>query len=286
MPKPEVDAISGLAPSISIQQKATSRNPRSTVGTITEIYDYLRVLFARVDNRMESWMDVGGLYSRRFEQDQARRTARDIFAGSRVAIVGPGKPPVGAATDRFDAYDVVVRPNLFLDKAAARATGSPRTDIAYFNSGITKLGLADLLRVAADQEVRQVVLRRPCDLGLLAPYLEKGAARFVEIEPSCHLFASSFGIQRILYDISLYRPESISVFNVDFFAGAVEYVDGYKIENADVSFRGFSHDFRGDFILSQNLRASGAVEFDSRAESILDMGVADYLALLDTKPAE
>ncbi|MCA9045595.1 MAG: excinuclease ABC subunit A, partial [Planctomycetaceae bacterium] len=48
MPKPDVDAISGLAPSISIQQKVTSRNPRSTVGTITEIYDYLRVLFARV----------------------------------------------------------------------------------------------------------------------------------------------------------------------------------------------------------------------------------------------
>jgi len=48
LPKPDVDAITGLAPSISIQQKVTSRNPRSTVGTITEIYDYLRVLFARV----------------------------------------------------------------------------------------------------------------------------------------------------------------------------------------------------------------------------------------------
>ena len=48
MPKPEVDSVSGLAPSISIQQKASGRNPRSTVGTITEIYDYLRVLFARV----------------------------------------------------------------------------------------------------------------------------------------------------------------------------------------------------------------------------------------------
>lgn len=48
MPKPEVDSITGLAPSISIQQKASGRNPRSTVGTITEIYDYLRVLFARV----------------------------------------------------------------------------------------------------------------------------------------------------------------------------------------------------------------------------------------------
>jgi excinuclease ABC subunit A len=47
MPKPEVDFISGLAPSISIQQKTSGRNPRSTVGTITEIYDYLRVLYAR-----------------------------------------------------------------------------------------------------------------------------------------------------------------------------------------------------------------------------------------------
>jgi len=48
MPKPDVDAVSGLAPSISIQQKTAGRNPRSTVGTITELYDYLRVLFARV----------------------------------------------------------------------------------------------------------------------------------------------------------------------------------------------------------------------------------------------
>src|SRR5207302_11110727 len=48
MPKPEVDSITGLAPSISIQQKTGGRNPRSTVGTITEINDYLRVLYARV----------------------------------------------------------------------------------------------------------------------------------------------------------------------------------------------------------------------------------------------
>src|SRR3569623_2914567 len=48
MPKPQVDRIDGLSPSISIQQKTGGRNPRSTVGTITEINDYLRVLFARV----------------------------------------------------------------------------------------------------------------------------------------------------------------------------------------------------------------------------------------------
>src|ERR1017187_6861146 len=48
MDKPDVDFIEGLSPAISIDQKSASRNPRSTVGTITEIYDYLRLLYARV----------------------------------------------------------------------------------------------------------------------------------------------------------------------------------------------------------------------------------------------
>ena len=48
MEKPDVDSIDGLSPAISIDQKTTSRNPRSTVGTVTEIYDYLRLLWARI----------------------------------------------------------------------------------------------------------------------------------------------------------------------------------------------------------------------------------------------
>ena len=48
MEKPDVDYIEGLSPAISIEQKAISKNPRSTVGTVTEIYDYLRLLFARI----------------------------------------------------------------------------------------------------------------------------------------------------------------------------------------------------------------------------------------------
>ena len=48
MEKPDVDYIDGLSPAISIDQKTTSKNPRSTVGTVTEIYDYLRLLWARV----------------------------------------------------------------------------------------------------------------------------------------------------------------------------------------------------------------------------------------------
>ena len=48
MQKPNVDLIEGLSPAISIEQKTTSKNPRSTVGTVTEVYDYLRLLFARI----------------------------------------------------------------------------------------------------------------------------------------------------------------------------------------------------------------------------------------------
>ena len=48
MEKPDVDYIEGLSPAISIDQKTTSKNPRSTVGTVTEIYDYLRLLYARI----------------------------------------------------------------------------------------------------------------------------------------------------------------------------------------------------------------------------------------------
>ena len=48
MQKPDVDLIEGLSPAISIEQKTTSRNPRSTVGTVTEIYDYMRLLWARI----------------------------------------------------------------------------------------------------------------------------------------------------------------------------------------------------------------------------------------------
>src|SRR6202166_2982446 len=48
MQKPDVDLVDGLSPAISIEQKTTSRNPRSTVGTVTEIYDYMRLLFANI----------------------------------------------------------------------------------------------------------------------------------------------------------------------------------------------------------------------------------------------
>ena len=58
MDKPDVDSIDGLSPAISIDQKTTSKNPRSTVGTVTEIYDYLRLLWARVEYNMERYIST------------------------------------------------------------------------------------------------------------------------------------------------------------------------------------------------------------------------------------
>ena len=86
MPKPDVDSISGLAPSISIQQKSTSRNPRSTVGTITEIFDYLRVLFARVG---QGYCYVSGKPIKAQSSDQIIDSLLAQPAGTRYQILAP-----------------------------------------------------------------------------------------------------------------------------------------------------------------------------------------------------
>jgi excinuclease ABC subunit A len=65
MSKPDVDAIDGLSPAIAIEQKSTSKNPRSTVGTVTEIYDYLRLLYARIGQARLSGLRQAGHAARR-----------------------------------------------------------------------------------------------------------------------------------------------------------------------------------------------------------------------------
>ena len=86
LPKPNVDSISGLAPSISIQQKSTSRNPRSTVGTITEIFDYLRVLYARVG---QGYCYVSGKPIQAQSTDSIIDSIAKLPNGTRYSILAP-----------------------------------------------------------------------------------------------------------------------------------------------------------------------------------------------------
>src|SRR5919199_29947 len=86
MDKPDVESIDGLSPAISIDQKSTSRNPRSTVATVTEIYDYMRLLFAR----------IGVPHCPVCGKPVSRRTPQAIIdeimglpEGSRIQVLGP-----------------------------------------------------------------------------------------------------------------------------------------------------------------------------------------------------
>ena len=86
MEKPDVDIIEGLSPAISIDQKGTSKNPRSTVGTVTEVYDYLRLLYARVGH---PHCPVCGREVRRQTVDQMADHVEKLPKGTRVMVLGP-----------------------------------------------------------------------------------------------------------------------------------------------------------------------------------------------------
>ena len=84
--KPDVDLIEGLSPAISIEQKTTSGNPRSTVGTITEIYDYLRLLYARLG--IPKCYNCGNPVTKQ-SSEQIIGTILTILAGKKIAILSP-----------------------------------------------------------------------------------------------------------------------------------------------------------------------------------------------------
>ncbi|WP_293918748.1 MULTISPECIES: excinuclease ABC subunit UvrA [unclassified Sphingobacterium] len=86
MERPDVDKISGLSPVISIEQKTTSKNPRSTVGTITEVYDFLRLLYARAG---EAFSYVTGKRMERMSEDQIVDRILEEFNGEAVNILAP-----------------------------------------------------------------------------------------------------------------------------------------------------------------------------------------------------
>lgn len=86
MERPDVDSITGLSPVISIQQKTTTVNPRSTVGTTTEVYDFLRLLYARASN---AYSPVTGKEMVRYGEEQMLDTILEAFDGHKVYILSP-----------------------------------------------------------------------------------------------------------------------------------------------------------------------------------------------------
>ncbi len=86
MPKPECDMILGLPPAIAIEQKVNTRNPRSTVGTSTEIYDYLRLLFGRIG---QTFSPVSGVQVKKHTVEDVISAAMKLPEGTRIALTAP-----------------------------------------------------------------------------------------------------------------------------------------------------------------------------------------------------
>ncbi len=127
MERPDVDKITGLSPVISIEQKSTNRNPRSTVGTITEIYDFLRLLYARTG---EAYSYVTGKKMVKFTDEQIIDNLLTNYAGKNITLLAPvvrgrkghyrelfeGIRKQGYLKVRVDGEILEVKPKMQLDR--------------------------------------------------------------------------------------------------------------------------------------------------------------------------
>ena len=86
MERPDVDKITGLSPVIAIEQKTINRNPRSTIGTTTEIYDFLRLLYARIGHAVSY---LSGEPMVKFTEEKILRLILERFAGHRIYVLAP-----------------------------------------------------------------------------------------------------------------------------------------------------------------------------------------------------
>ena len=101
MNKPEVDFINGIPPAIAIEQKVNTRNPRSTVGTSTEIYDYLRLMYARIGR---TYSPVSGKEVKRHSVDDVTGFLSSLAEGTKAVITAPGEIPANIETSVYFSF--------------------------------------------------------------------------------------------------------------------------------------------------------------------------------------
>ena len=136
MHKPECDYIKGLPPAIAIEQKVTSRNPRSTVGTSTEVYDYLRLLYARVGR---TFSPISGCEVKRHTTEDVVQCVLNYSPGTRFTVLAPMHVPDGRTLreqleidlkqglTRIDAGGEMMRIEDYLDQHAGEPDADPST---------------------------------------------------------------------------------------------------------------------------------------------------------------
>ena len=218
MEKPDVDHIEGLSPAISIEQKTTSHNPRSTVGTITEIYDYLRLLFARVGTPRCPEHDEP-LEAQTISQmvDQVL----NLEEGSKLMLLAP------VITERKGEYKKLLSELYAQGYLRARIDG----DI-YELDQPPELELHEkhTIEVVIDRfKVREDLRLRLTESFETALRLTEGTARIAWMEEDKPelLFSANFACPHCGYSIEELEPRMFSFNNP---AGACETCDGLGVE--------------------------------------------------------
>jgi len=156
MEKPDVDQIDGLSPAISIDQKSTSRNPRSTVATVTEIYDYLRLLFARIG--VPHCPVCGKPVSRRTPEDIIDEVMK-LTAGSRLMILAPiVKSKKGEFAHIPEQYRRLGYARARVDGVVYSLDEFPNLDKKYMHNieiVVDRIALSDDVRARVAQSIEQ-----------------------------------------------------------------------------------------------------------------------------------
>ncbi len=142
MAKPDVDSISGLAPAIAIEQRTISKNPRSTVGTTAEVYDYMRLLYARIG---KTSCHRCGKEVTKATPHQIREWSSSLDEGSRLIVMFP-------LPDRDDRTQVQAFDTL-RERGFFRVIVGEGTDIVDLNDGYPKTARTDEVFVVADRVV-------------------------------------------------------------------------------------------------------------------------------------
>ncbi|MDE6164549.1 MAG: excinuclease ABC subunit A, partial [Muribaculaceae bacterium] len=223
MSKPEVDMIKGLPPAIAIEQKVNTRNPRSTVGTSTEIYDYLRLLFGRIGRTISP---ISGKEVKKHTVEDILHTARQYPEGTRIALsVSINVPDGRDFTTHLDilikqGYSRLVdRKGHFLgieDLIGCAGTSTATTDYQLL---IDRLSIAhdgdEFNRLAESAEIAFYEGNRQCQL-LVWDNTD------IHKEPSRHTFSNRFEADGIEFE-----EPSDQMFNFNNPYGACPVCEGF-----------------------------------------------------------
>ena len=218
MEKPDVDSIEGLSPAISIEQKATSHNPRSTVGTITEIYDYLRLLFARVGEPFCPKHHMS-LHAQTVSQmvDQVLALPKE----SRVMILAP------VIRDRKGEHVLLIQQLQAQGYVRARIDG----ELYELDDPPTlQLRKKHTIEVVVDRfKVRSDIAQRLSESFENALHLADGLATVVAMDGDFEdmVFSSKFACSECGYSLSELEPRLFSFNNP---MGACSFCDGLGVD--------------------------------------------------------